>query len=435
MAVPMDDQEISRTIRAHEMMHAKVTPVSREPYINRGLASDDALQAAEEARVNFLIKKAGFDVKALDLKEDRLAGEVLAERGDYRGAVYQVAATSGLGGFNRFIAGIKKNKPEWVDSLKQIHRKIQQALRDAEREGDLASTAMSVDGFVRGYAYTESIAQFLEECIEAEERERKREEEEEAERKRRESEESEREEEEEEAEEETPQAIDPPKSKKRDTTRRLKPKKRPGAGDKVRRSWHEIIVKKMTMNAASPGGIGVKKIPSNRGRNPRFPHRALMDPHRRVFERKLKTGKGGIVLLDISASMNLSVGDVRSLVAASPGCTVAAYGIPTRGENLPNLLILAEKGKMVSEIEEEVLHPEGGKRTNGNDGTALHWAVALARANEPIVLVSDGSFHFGPNTISYVGEARESMTKIIDSDKRITWVPNVRYAIKHLEQH
>ena len=64
MRAPGDDTEMSRVIRAHEMMHAKVSPAhDMDAWVERKIASVEALKACEELRVNLLCQKAGFDVQ------------------------------------------------------------------------------------------------------------------------------------------------------------------------------------------------------------------------------------------------------------------------------------------------------------------------------------------------------------------------------------
>ena len=64
MKAPVDSSPMSRCIRALEMMHAKVSPAGEfQTWIDRGLASEDALKSVEEMRVNLLCQKAGFDMK------------------------------------------------------------------------------------------------------------------------------------------------------------------------------------------------------------------------------------------------------------------------------------------------------------------------------------------------------------------------------------
>jgi len=78
MAVPHDDDEMARTIRAHEMMHAKVSPANDfDKWIERDIASVTAMRAVEEVRVNYLIGKVGFDLLTVNAVQRRKIGLVL----------------------------------------------------------------------------------------------------------------------------------------------------------------------------------------------------------------------------------------------------------------------------------------------------------------------------------------------------------------------
>lgn len=107
----------------------------------------------------------------------------------------------------------------------------------------------------------------------------------------------------------------------------------------------------------------------------------------RVFARKRKE-KGGTVLIDASGSMDFSTDDLAAVIAAAPGATIAAYaGSRDRGR----LIIVAANGKMATAdaIEVGLTAPGDGERMHGNvvDGPALRW---LAKQPGPRIWVSDG---------------------------------------------
>ena len=146
MVAPVQNFELDRVIRAHEMMHAKVSPGDRSPWLDRGIASDRALVSAEECRVNFLVEKAGFDIDILEDGTEMNAGERIAERGDWAEAVYFMACVSGTGGVNKYLTGIRRHKPGWGPRLRRIHQLVQKELRRIWREDgahNLASTHTS----------------------------------------------------------------------------------------------------------------------------------------------------------------------------------------------------------------------------------------------------------------------------------------------------
>ena len=142
MVAPVQNFELDRVIRAHEMMHAKVSPGDRSPWLDRGVASDRALVSAEELRVNFLVEKAG---------------------------VYFMAAVSGTGGINKYLTGIRRHKPGWGPRLRRVHQLLQKELRRIwKQEGavSLTSTRTSTgldpaNELIEGFYHTEAIAEYL----------------------------------------------------------------------------------------------------------------------------------------------------------------------------------------------------------------------------------------------------------------------------------
>jgi len=56
---PAGLSELERIVRAHELMHARITPAeSIKDWIKREIASFDSLQAVEEVRVNYALHRA-----------------------------------------------------------------------------------------------------------------------------------------------------------------------------------------------------------------------------------------------------------------------------------------------------------------------------------------------------------------------------------------
>ncbi|MFM7126343.1 MAG: hypothetical protein ACKOYO_05740, partial [Actinomycetota bacterium] len=62
MQVPTGDDETSRCVRAHELMHAKVSPTSIWIPDDVDHLDSATVVAAEEFRINMLIKSVGFAV-------------------------------------------------------------------------------------------------------------------------------------------------------------------------------------------------------------------------------------------------------------------------------------------------------------------------------------------------------------------------------------
>ena len=385
MEVPIQDFELDRVIRAHEMMHAKVSPGDRTPWLNRGIASDRGQQTAEEARVNFLVAKAGFDLDILEDGTELNAGERIAERGDWAEAVYYTAAISGCGGLNKYLVGIRRHRPAWAPRLRRISQLIQKELRRIDRaakngaDTSLASTR-TVTGrldprneLIQGYLHTENIAEWLDRLAEEPHKD-----------------EEDGEEENDGGESDT-DGTNPSTGVGSKETGDLKPpvskadleSQKPNRTNAVG-SWAQLNVKEQNLTRHVPGGLGKKRIASNMGRNPRRIQRMFTDPEKRIFDRKVK-GNGGVVLIDYSGSMALSEKDVLEIMEAAPGCTVACYttnDFDTDGK--ANLWILGARGRMTTAIPAS----RGG---NGVDHPALVWAVQQKqRQSAPVVWVTDG---------------------------------------------
>ena len=94
------------------------------------------------------------------------------------------------------------------------------------------------------------------------------------------------------------------------------------------------------------------------------------------------TGVVGVVVMDCSGSMSLSVEEIKEILTHAPGATVLGYS--DKGDEGTNAWILAHKGKMVAEI------PKMGSG-NGVDHPAIIWGVkAKQRPTSPVIWISDG---------------------------------------------
>jgi hypothetical protein len=111
----------------------------------------------------------------------------------------------------------------------------------------------------------------------------------------------------------------------------------------------------------------------------------LTDPQKRIFD-ATKKGNGGVVIIDGSGSMSLKTEDIVRIVDTAHGATVAVYSADSANQK-DNLLILAEKGKMVASLPER----NGG---NGVDAPALRWAIDQKQhKNAPVIFITDGAVH------------------------------------------
>ena len=371
MVVPHEDNDIARIIRAHEMMHAKLSPADDYmKWLERDMATDMAMKAVEEVRVNYFVAKAGFDVKLLTDGSEMPAGERIAKSGDWASAVYSTIAFTNTGGLNQFLTGVRRHNKEWADTLRELSRKILKEIEHADKKRLLSSTEKCKDTGLapKGFYQVERLAQWVDSIANPPKDE---------------SDDSDDDATDEEVDETSKRKAvskKPPVSS--EAIKKGKPTT-PSAAGRIP-TWATMSIERAPMPRRTKGGIGKKRRASNMGTNPRRISRLLTDPERRVFD-STKKGTGGVVLIDGSGSMQLSTSDIMRITEASAGCTVAVYSTFSGKTDGGRLFVVAEKGKMVETVDN--LNKGGG---NGCDGLAVRWAVKEAKKGAPIVWVCDG---------------------------------------------
>lgn len=374
MKVPYGEDAASRIIRIHELMHVRVSPFD----VAAAVASIDdidpqAVIAAEEFRVNTLIAKAGFSTDDLRDGSEFTSGERCADRGDWRGAVLNIGATAGTKAAADFLRGVKKIDPEWAKALREIEKAM---IKTVKKVGSktLGDTELNSDGIPNGFArYTRAIAELLRVGLEAGE----------------------------------PDDGDGDADGKEIDAEEIKKRVRPGGTGGKRGSFAPLILEKIPLTRRVGGQIGRKRVATNMGRNPRRINRMLVDPERRVFDRKIK-GKGGVVLIDQSGSMHLDETDLWAILEAAPGCTVIGYSHRPGSSETPNVWVLAQDGKVCSQIRK-------GNGGNGVDGPALEFAVKKRKQGEPIIWVCDGAV--SDDRDAYHDHLAEVCAKIVAKEK------------------
>jgi hypothetical protein len=386
MIAPSATTESARVIRAHEMMHAKVSPAGEwEQWQNRKIATKASLVACEELRVNFLCGVAGFDVmKHLTDGTETADGERLACTNDWRSAVHMAIATAGTASSKPFLTGVRRHNRLWGKALLSISKRAVKEMNNARMTGKLASTEVEHRSGLAplGFLFTEKLAEWVDRIAGMPPKE-------------------------EEKEETKKGGVSSADGKTITITHSNEGENKANpyyeeeylnkiskvAPDSMSRAstpyWGELEIEKLPLTVVAKGNLGKRKVASNVGRSPRRLHRYMTDPQRRIFDNK-KKGMGGVVVMDASGSMTLTRDDVRKMLEASPGCTVLAYS--DIGTGKPNAWILADKGRMVAEED----FPEMGSG-NGVDFPALEWGVKHKQhSSSPVVWVTDGGV-CGPN--------------------------------------
>lgn len=387
---PTGDTPLERVIRAHEMMHAKITPADDlDDWLKRKVATFEALQAVEEIRVNYGIKLTGFDLNELTDNHEDADGEYATIHNEWRKAVLFAVATAGTAGGKRFIVGVRRHNKTWADALKKIQAHMWKEIQGAHlgkvgrkrysKEQIFSTEKDSASGLSPlGFRWTERMAEYVDRLGEIPPTEKK------ASNKKGDSSKDEDGDKDSESQssDESDTISDENKSDYENTLRKTRPLKPSGAHhDK----WAELIWGKVALTAVAKGKLGKRRVPMQYGRNPRRIGRLFTDPQRRVFDHQ-RRAKGGIVLIDGSGSMSLSREQVISILKVAPGATVAIYSDMDNGEGLPNIHVIAKNGKCV----EERNMPNFG-RGNGVDLPALEWAISERKTKKtPVVWVTDG---------------------------------------------
>jgi hypothetical protein len=355
MRVPFGGDETNRVIRAHEMMHARVSPnevVGTELGI-----SAESIVAAEEYRVNTLIKAAGFDLDVLVDGSEAKSGKRLADMQDRAGLVRSVAAMAGGKACKDLLRGVRSVDPVLAKTLRELEKSLIKMWTSSARRHPTATAKNwgSTEvlergdhaGYLSGYAqHTLPIARLLDDLIGALDHNDENDDDD--------------------TEDGDEQGMDP--SLVRDL-----------ATDTAGR-FADLVFGPTRVSRKVQGNLGRKRIAANTGVNPRRLNRMLTDPQRRVFDRKQRIN-GGIVVIDMSGSMSLSHREIESLMEASPGCLIVGYSHGPRTE--ANAWVLARDGRRVENLPDV----PGG---NGVDGPVIEWAAEQIKRNEPFVWVCDG---------------------------------------------
>lgn len=381
MRVPFGPDDLSRAVRAHEMMHAKVSPESAH-FADRMDVSSEAIIVAEEFRVNQLCSAVGFDMDALRDGSESNTGKRLAQNKDWNNLVLMICATAGTKACKDMIRGVGTVDKALADKAKVVEKSVVDqwkserrrygALRDprslkrlAQVVGDTTPYVFGPDGVQKrsyhkgdsltpdemvlplGLYFTMRLAGQIDAMLRYDD---------------------------DVADAEVSMEDGIP------TDEELEGMAKSGGRD----NWARLIVdRSVPLTRRAKGNLGRRRIATNIGVAPRRMERLLTDPDKRVFDRTLK-GQGGVILIDQSGSMSLTDDDVMALVDEAPGCVVIGYSHRPGSSGVPNVWILADRGKVCARVRR-------GNGGNGVDGPALVFANKLRKKGEPLVWVCDGS--------------------------------------------
>jgi hypothetical protein len=343
--VPLGRSGVERIVRAHELMHIRVSPHDVDTHLMFRDIPAQALDCAEELRVNELLARSGLPVGDLADGSERAAGERLARNGEWERTVYFLAAVMGTGAERAFLRGVRAGAPGWTKGLGVLRRRVRALLAGCDT-AELASTrrvseepASAPHGFV---AVTVPVAQLLARVAES--------------------------------------AV--PRTD--EDLARLRRSLGPAARRLPTGQFAQLVFDDGLQYSSAPATRTTRRLrPDVAGVALRFPSRLLTDSNQRAFARP-RPDRGGIVVIDQSGSMDVDPGDVEQMTRVCPCATVLGYSHrPGDRSERPNAWLLAHAGRRATTARH-------GNVGNGVDGPALAWAAARRRRGDRIIWVTDG---------------------------------------------
>ncbi|HUX04618.1 MAG TPA: hypothetical protein VMV53_06900 [Acidimicrobiales bacterium] len=342
LEVPFGDDTVSRVVRAHELMHARVSPHTVGWPRRFGDVAPRALECAEELRVNTLIARLGFDVALLCDGSEKSGGARLARMDEWDQAVCFLLAVLATGAERAYLAGIRSERPEWMAGLRAV-RKRALGLLDGCGTDAMGATSPDDEGVPGGYAQvTVVLARMLTQAMAAR----------------------------------SPQ--DPA------ALRQFRRSLEPGGRRAPTGRFADLQLDEGAAMVSRTRSGGVRRRrPAASGTVMRYPGRLLSDPQRRAFVERARRF-GGVVVIDQSGSMDIDVDELARLMRHAPNALVIGYSHrPGDRGSTPNAWVLAERGGVAAE-------PRTGNVGNGVDGPVLRWALNQRQDREPVLWVTDG---------------------------------------------
>jgi hypothetical protein len=362
ITVPSGDSPAEIAVRTHELLHARISPVSVPPQLlNQFGLTSSAVRLAEELRINILgaelHKRTNGDVSVRAMKDGSEKGiaDDAVENNRWQAALSIFLNTYETDEFKTVKRRLRK-KEEWREPLHIVEKHLNKQMGWNSVRRIIDNTAPTnykwVDGrdgaessALLGYGFinmTLPLAQQIDEWL--------------------------------------LHPPTPPASRSSMTTTRKRV-----VSDGHGGQWEALRFGMTSLTETTTSFIGKRKRPAMMGKYPSRPDRLLTDPERRIFRETVR-GEGGIVVFDCSGSMSVTHEDVRAVTKKFAGATVIAYTY--RGDHQANAWVLARNQRMVSEHEFADIDLNHG---NGVDGPILRWALRQKKTPKDfLVWVSDG---------------------------------------------
>ena len=342
LQVPWGEDPVSRVVRAHELVHARVSPHALAWAEVLGDVSPRALECAEEFRVNTLLARLGFDVALLRDGTEKVGARRLGSAGEWDQAVCFLLAVLGTGAERDFLAGIRSTQPSWSAGLRALRQRAIQLVGHYTTD-TIGATILDGEGIPRGYAAVSVVlARLLTQTMAAS----------------------------------VPQGSE--------ALRQFRRSLAPGGRRPPTGRFAPLVFDRTVTTRCRPRSRGLRRAsPRVSGTVMRYPNRLLLDPHQRAFA-GARHPHGGVVVVDQSGSMDIDHDQLVLLMKRAPDATVVGYSHrPGDLGATPNVWVLADRrGVAVS--------CPSGNVGNGVDGPVVAWALSQRRGREPLVWVTDG---------------------------------------------
>lgn len=364
MAVPIDDRPEAKWIRRHEMGHLAWSPVV-PPMLDDQLLQNCIL-ACEDARIQHLLKRGGFDTTT-----HRRPGEITSRmllfdvsKADLTLTRICTAATSSESETARLLSTNVKLAALANDTLRKIRQNLDSFDNLKAAATDLAK-ALRTDG------YREAVSKIPPISIVGSTRDD--------------------EDEESDGDTDSPETLSNipftsyPKTEDGES-------KMPSIWSMPSRDvrWGRMVIAAPTLTRRLPAAVGRGKWrPADMGAVPRRMERWTSD--QAVFSTRGKK-RGGTILIDASGSMHIVSEMIEACLASAPAATLAMYWGRDRDGTL---MILAARGRRVAAV------PRRDGVGNIIDGPALRW---LSTQKAPRIWVCD-------EDVSGVGDTGSSILR------------------------
>ncbi|MBW4077230.1 MAG: hypothetical protein HIU84_01680 [Acidobacteria bacterium] len=340
LEVPLGEGALERLVRAHELMHVRVSP-SNVLYRSAHDVSLRSLECAEELRINTLLTRLDFATELLMDGSEKSAGARVAREGNWGEALAFLLAVLNTGAEREYLAGVRRAQPTWIGGLRAVKKRVVRILGELTT-AELADTSDDGEGLPRGYAVTVAIARIVDAAAMA--------------------------------------MVPVGTEALRQFRRSLEPGGRRAPSGRF-----------APLRCEAPEGLEhrdrlrtrARYRPSVSGTVMRYPSRLLTDDARRAFASKRPSG-GGVIIVDQSGSMDITADDLELLLTRAPNALIIGYSHkPGDSGATSNAWVLATRAGVASS-------PHKGNIGNGVDGPVLRWALDQRVAREPVIWVTDG---------------------------------------------